>query len=350
MSVKNYEIKLKVLSPVHIGSGETLNPLRYVVKGNKLYFLNEMQYIKKLLNDPNSRLNQVVETNNIFIIANYFNDCFDEDDTDTWLYSYGVSDSFQMTFNNNLSNPDNQNQLLEFYRTDLFKTPVIPGSSLKGCFRTVLLSAMKKALSISTITRQTRGAYVPDPHGTEAKIVNMKYSLSGKPDIKTDPFKYFKVSDIDVDASSLTVKKIENMTAKRTSSLYYFSEMIDKGEQVYTGSLSIDSQFTKGLDSELGLNINNFIDFFIKSAKEYYRSVFENENVTLKSMGKTSSLKNIATQYARLNNTPNVAIFRLGKGQGCHSFSLEPKNLNPKSRNFADGESIGWVQIEFNER
>ncbi|HPK40860.1 MAG TPA: type III-A CRISPR-associated RAMP protein Csm5, partial [Candidatus Cloacimonadota bacterium] len=254
MNVKNYEIKLKVLSPLHIGSGETLNPLRYVVKNNILYYLNESQYIRELLKTPNSHLEQVVKTDNIYNIVNYFVDCFDETNTDTWQHSYKVDNQFQQAFDKNLKSPDNQNNLFEFYRTDLFKTPVIPGSSIKGCFRTVMLSAMQRKLKIEDVMEVVGdGKEKPNSQKTEAKILgNLSVKITEKAgkkltqtsiDVAKDPFKYIKISDIAVGTSAMTVKKIFNKKNNTDEGIPYYAEMLNKGDLVYSGTMSIDSRF-----------------------------------------------------------------------------------------------------------
>ncbi|HOD52942.1 MAG TPA: type III-A CRISPR-associated RAMP protein Csm5 [Candidatus Cloacimonadota bacterium] len=346
MSVKNYQIRLKVLSPLHIGSGEHLNPLNYIVKNNHLYYLNEGQYIKKLLNTPDSRLKEVVDTADIYNIVNYYYNQFDENDTQLYKHSYPVDPEFQSAFLNNLRSKDNQNLLLEFYRSELFSEPVIPGSSLKGCFRTILLSAMQTHLNTGIYQKRRGNRFVNDAQLTEASVMSMRINYE-KFDVKSDPFKYFKVSDIHAGTDSLTVQKIENKTTGRTSAIPYFAEVIKSSDQVYTGTLSINSEMTRYFDRSLNLNINNIANYLVQSAKVFYYNIIQKDILKLKSINSLNGLRSALVNYDSLKDTPNKAVFRLGKGQGCHSLSLRMSNLNPKSRNLAQNQTLGWVEIEF---
>lgn len=348
MNVKNYQIRLKVVSPLHIGSGEHLNPLNYIVKNNQLYYLNEGQYIKKLLNTPNSRLKEVVDTADIYNIVNYFYDQFDENDSQLFKHSYPVDSEFQTAFLNNLRSKDNQNLLLEFYRSELFSEPVIPGSSLKGCFRTILLSAMQTHLNTAIYQKRRGNRFVNDAQLTEASVMSMRINYD-KFDVKSDPFKYFKVSDIHVGTDSLTVHKIENKTTGRTSAIPYFAEAIKSSEQVFTGTLSINSEMTRFFDRSLNLNINNIANYLVQSAKVFYYNIIQKDAVKLNPMGLQNGLRSAVSCYKSLEKVTNKAVFRVGKGQGCHSLSLKMSNLNPKSRNLAQNQTLGWVEIEFVE-
>lgn len=350
MTVKNYSLKLKVLSPIHIGSGETLNPLRYLVKNGRLYFINEGQYIKKLLKMTNSRLKEVVEDTDIYSIVNYFVDCFDEKDSSTWTNSYEVSSDYEALFTKNLRNPDNQNLLFEFIRSKLFHEPIIPGSSLKGAIRTALLFGMNKKLSVNPVMTFDKRykRKVQNSQLTEAEIMNMNI-FNDRFDVKSDPFKYIKVSDINLSSDSLTVNRIENRTSGRPSGIPYYAEVLKKTDIIYTGTLSINSDFCRNLNEPFKLKPDEIAPFIIQSCKDFYQEVFRKDIKKYQDIKMTSSLQSIVTRYKEIYSNKNTFIVRLGKGQGCHSLSINTIELNPKSRNLAENYPLGWAEIELNE-
>ena len=46
--IENYKLKLKVLTPVHIGSGETIGKSEYVINGGRAYILDTYKLFKGL--------------------------------------------------------------------------------------------------------------------------------------------------------------------------------------------------------------------------------------------------------------------------------------------------------------
>lgn len=350
MTVKNYSLKLKVLSPIHIGSGETLNPLRYLVKNGRLYFINEGQYIKKLLKMTNSRLKQVVEDTDIYSIVNYFVDCFDEKDSSTWTNSYEVSSDYEALFTKNLRNPDNQNLLFEFIRSKLFHEPIIPGSSLKGAIRTALLFGMNKKLSVNPVMTydKYKKREIANSQLTEAEIMNMNI-FNDRFDVKSDPFKYIKVSDINLSSDSLTVNRIENRTSGRPSGIPYYAEVLKKTDLIYTGSLSINSDFSRNLNEPFRLKADEIAPFIIKNCKDFYNKIVVKDYNLLKGIQLQNSLATVLKTIESNKENPNKAVIRLGKGQGCHSLSINTSELNPKSRNLAENYPLGWAEIELVE-
>ncbi|MBP7563539.1 MAG: hypothetical protein KA886_07085, partial [Candidatus Cloacimonetes bacterium] len=138
-------------------------------------------------------------------------------------------------------------------------------------------------------------------------------------------------------------------TTGRTSAIPYFAEVIKSSDQVYTGTLSINSEMTRYFDRSLNLNINNIANYLVQSAKVFYYNIIQKDAVKLNPMGLQNGLRSAVSCYKTLEKVTNKAVFRLGKGQGCHSLSLRMSNLNPKSRNLAHNQTLGWVEIEFME-
>lgn len=129
--LKNYEFTLTVKGPVHIGDGKTLTKVDYFFYKDRIYFPNlhkMFSYIKQmhLINDYESFMysannNLTYWLNDKRIISAVAEKCTD--------YSISLVGS-------SASKPRN----LSTFVKDPYGNPYIPGSSLKGLIRTLLLA------------------------------------------------------------------------------------------------------------------------------------------------------------------------------------------------------------------
>lgn len=129
--LKNYEFTLTVKGPVHIGDGKTLTKVDYFFYKDRIYFPNlhkMFSYIKQmhLINDYESFMysannNLTYWLNDKRIISAVAEKCTD--------YSISLVGS-------SASKPRN----LSTFVKDPYRNPYIPGSSLKGLIRTLLLA------------------------------------------------------------------------------------------------------------------------------------------------------------------------------------------------------------------
>lgn len=128
--IENYKLKLKVLTPVHIGSGETIGKSEYVINGGRAYILDTYKLFKGLtqcgalkkyedsvMKIKGFSLNSFFQTNNI--PSSKYKD---------WaLYSFEIPEDA------------NSKQLnISSCVKDAYHKPYIPGSSLKGALRTAV--------------------------------------------------------------------------------------------------------------------------------------------------------------------------------------------------------------------
>lgn len=129
--LKNYEFTLTVKGPVHIGSGQTLSKMDYFFYKDRIYFPNfhkMFSYIKQmhLINDYESfmysaRNDLTYWLNRKRIISTVAEKCTD--------YSVALSKL-----------PNLKSWELNAFIKDPYCNPYIPGSSLKGLIRTLLLA------------------------------------------------------------------------------------------------------------------------------------------------------------------------------------------------------------------
>lgn len=141
--IKQYEVTLEVIGPVHVGSGRTLSKKSYVFSDKrhmemidleKMYiFLKSkglaekyeqyLMYISKRRNDRNDiKLQDWLERNHVKI----------SDIQDCVKYTIDCGDAIQI---------DSNDMQISEHIKDPYGLPYIPGSSIKGMLRTMLLSS-----------------------------------------------------------------------------------------------------------------------------------------------------------------------------------------------------------------
>ena len=122
---KKYEIE--IISPVHIGSGNTLQRgIDYVVRNDKTYFIDKERVFSKF------SIEDLKSISNIEHLREAFKNLFERENIEKFtLFS---------------SNTIPKNEVREFIK-DPYGNPYIPGSSIKGAIRTIILKSLAKSSS-----------------------------------------------------------------------------------------------------------------------------------------------------------------------------------------------------------
>src|SRR5690554_4069344 len=94
MSTK-YEFDLIPLSYIHIGSGEKLEPISYVIKDGYLYYINQGNYIDHLISKEEDRLYQILDECKLHEISQYLANSFDEKNRSLWITRYKFDKSIE---------------------------------------------------------------------------------------------------------------------------------------------------------------------------------------------------------------------------------------------------------------
>ena len=121
MNYEHYTVKLKLLGPVHIGDGSKIGKYEYVCDGDKLYVFDAVVLFDKIRD--RGLIFQYEENNQP--LTDFFK-------------QYGIDDykNWEKTY---ILNGIDDNVAIDSYIKDAYGCPYIPGSSLKGALRTVLL-------------------------------------------------------------------------------------------------------------------------------------------------------------------------------------------------------------------
>ncbi len=152
-----YYVKLKALSPIHIGSGETYEPTNYVIDDGYLYEFDEILFYKGLSESDKKRFLEIIEKNRndslfeLFIFIKHRKKLAKE----CAYRKVQISSGLQEYYNNNLgkiTQKSDKKGIREFNQFIIEKSQIlknknrlyIPGSSLKGAIITAYMEYLLK--------------------------------------------------------------------------------------------------------------------------------------------------------------------------------------------------------------
>lgn len=140
------KIKLEILSPVHIGTGEALDPFSYVIKdegnGPYLYSIDLPAWVE---DHPNpEELAQRFSSNTMAAVRSFISE-----NLDTALYSRSsariVSKEIYDEYRKKLNDQHNQLKISPALKNSYSCALLIPGSSIKGAIRTAVIDYLDRA-------------------------------------------------------------------------------------------------------------------------------------------------------------------------------------------------------------
>ena len=153
---RTFKLSLLTLAPIHIGNGEKYTSREFIYENKKFYFPDMGKFYNKMVEKrlaekfeafliqtrPNARNNRLISFLNDNRIA------------ERSFGGYSISE----TGLESDKNPDSAgaiNEVNKFIR-DAFGNPYIPGSSLKGAIRTILMNTTPKWNNKNAVTGSGR--------------------------------------------------------------------------------------------------------------------------------------------------------------------------------------------------
>ncbi|MFB3845105.1 MAG: type III-A CRISPR-associated RAMP protein Csm5 [Candidatus Cloacimonadaceae bacterium] len=360
-----FPMQIKLLSYLHIGSGEKLDPTDYVIKDGKIYYLNKLECIRQFLKTDKNRFQHIMQAANQNKIALYFYDNFNPDDSKLWTSFYKTDIQIENSYLENLKKENNQNLIAQFIRDPLNDMPYLPGSSIKGSFRTAIVAALKKGNRLNSDKDDI----------LQASLLGYFNEQRRKPDITNDPFKYLKFADVPLSLDCLTLKVTEVKKKGIKVSLPHYSgkglptppkqnlqskdnktgipettEVIDyHNASVYEAKLTIaDSIFNdKKLEQLTGKTSDwKWLANLLKSVNTFYQTKLSGEKEFFQSLNKGSFIDNLEQEFSKLQE--GECIIRMGKGAGRRFLTyLDNRIKDPLTRKVIGNEPLGWCKISF---
>lgn len=145
----DYNVKLKILTPVHIGSGDELDTFSFIYdnEDNAIKKINLKNFFKHLNEQSIKKYNEIINNKDINVtdLKKFIKSNVIQEDIE---YSLKVSDceDVKKKFNPEkiVENPDNNMKINNFKRDPVTGRILVPGSSVKGAIRTAILNFFLK--------------------------------------------------------------------------------------------------------------------------------------------------------------------------------------------------------------
>jgi CRISPR-associated protein Csm5 len=204
----NYE--LNILSPVHIGTGKQLTPFEFAITEGK-FVVMDMDTIIEANPQRADDLNSSVESDPIHFSLSDFLTTDEKTNPAFWKYSAALDATTEHVLQEELRKAKDMNvDVDEYIKTSVDHQVYIPGSSLKGAFRTALAYATFRADEYLFNELKKRLEMVDWRRSDEA--VDELIFLGARRDPKYDLFKTLRFSEsstLPADEQTLEIGKMK---------------------------------------------------------------------------------------------------------------------------------------------
>jgi len=330
---KRYKLRLTPLTPIHIGTGDEIDPLEYKIVakkdgGKRLYRLNLPTMIESLSSQKRDSFLQLLDGNDMIKLRQFI---FDNVDIQRHgFYDVVVNDSVYDVYQRKRSNQDNSLRINPMYRRLDTWQAVIPGSSIKGAIRTAVISQETKKR--------------PDERDKkwEQKVLNATSPYD-------DPFRVLLIEDLTLPKDALIVAEtviISRNPEKQSAdaggiqqfyevTFCYLDACLGEVERSELGN-SCHLTFFPGLRQKINaLNNSNIVEFDAKKiascCQKFYRNKMENEHRDFYSKRKHETVHTVSEQLLNISYGELEFPIRLGHFSHCESTTID-NYRNPQTR------------------
>ena len=193
--LSRWRMDISTLSPIHIGSGEEMDPFSYIIDNNVLYEFSQRKFLNDLSEQDRDYLLKVSDRD-LSSLQNFFGNHSDAAIANSIRISKVPSEFsslFQARLGKEASHDSKAINQLVIYRMQVDSAkdcPLCPGSSLKGSIRTALLESERQKQNITSLSNN-------------GKNFDLQKRLFGYRNFQDDPMRLVRVTD------SIWTKEIE---------------------------------------------------------------------------------------------------------------------------------------------
>jgi CRISPR-associated protein Csm5 len=315
--VGKMRVRVKVLSPVHVGNGERISRLEFLVEKGRLKVYKFDRIISTIERIANPQLK-----NNAYL---WFK-------TSKNLSLEEFLRNFKLTLEPNyeleINGSFNSSQVEEFIKT--LEGPYIPGSELKGSIRHLIACAWfmdKPDLVIEKVKQLLNSGRADDrkeQDKAEKYLEELVFYPKGERDAKFDVLKVLSIPDSQpLPYQSLRVEVPKLIGSNKT---LYPCEALKEGVE-FEMDIKINKNAYRGLETqrklpEIGKHFsdeNAFWDFLVECSRKFYSRLLDEEIKFFQNRQQDTE-----EHLKRLKNHLNTGgvLLRLGKHEGILSTTL----------------------------
>jgi len=310
-------VRVKVLSPVHIGNGEKISRLEFLVANGRLKVYKFDRIISTIERLANTQLR-----NNAYLWFKTSKNLSLEE----FLRNFKIN--LEPNYELEINGSFNSSQVEEFIKT--LEGPYIPGSELKGSIRHLIACAwfMDKSDLVINQVRQLLNIGKADDRkkqdDAEKYLENLVFYPKGEKDAKFDVLKVLSIPDSQpLPYQSLRVEVPKLIGSNRT---LYPCEALKEGVE-FEMEININKNAYRGLETqrklpEIGKHFsdeNTFWNFLVECSRKFYSKLLDEEISFFR-----NRQPNTEEHLKRLKNYLNTGgvLLRLGKHEGILSTTL----------------------------
>jgi CRISPR-associated protein Csm5 len=367
MGKERYKLTVEPITCVHIGTGERLTPLDYKIAlsktGRRLYVtFSSDSVIKKITNDSQkfSEFDKLSSLGDMKGMAAFFHKNSSNDDMN---YMCHCTKEFIRVYEANKEKDPLQNaaEVFQMYRPEGGRSPVIPGSSLKGSIRTAFLNGeLKKSFEKYELRR-----FVTERGEKEQQIQKELLKFT---DAKNDPFRALQIGDCIFEGKGTQcvgmIKNVKYDSQKQETIPYNSSQVLSEVIKGYfmendteinlcgESSFVINSDLSDVRLPQKAVSKKIAMQDIIKACNDFYLTEFENEYRKHYKEATNSECDAITNLYKELKSiatksASNEFIIRVGRWSQVEFVTYEndlryPRTPSKKGRKMPYG-TTRWV-------
>ena len=334
----NHTATLTPLTPIHIGTGETIEPYEYVIT-DRLYKFRPEEFVAGLDAREQERFLKLAGHDPI-VMREFVRNRFKNIKPDI-EYKADVHPTALKVYEERLRNIKSDLSISPCIKSG--GAPYIPGSSLKGAIRTAVLYNRVEV----PVTERDARKLEAETFGYDIRRRNGSYQ---RPDMTRDPFKFLKVGDSNKVKKSSRLETVtvhtkrdegwsEEMTMLREITLSTLTTPKHAPEFKLTLTTRNDPATGKTPFSVRRLikDCNNFYYLHLRREMEFLAGIPD-------AQGWYNALDKI---YEKLPE--NSCLIRFGWGTGFDgvtiNYAKEPKEIKKSRRLTADFAPLGWAEL-----
>lgn len=339
MRFEDIRLECEILSPVHIGTGEEIAAYDYFIQSGLLIKINLNKVIDSLSENELAQFNQINESGNFIGLRRFL---IKKSNDRTWLtgvteFTIPVSSEIEKKYNENIDNPANQLLIQLNQRTRISNNPILPGSSIKGAIRTAVLN--KLGTKFDHLPGNSRKA--------EGILLNAFNKKTGNFQVEWDPFKYFKIGDVQLNQGDSYICAVKNVSKDGQNRLK--TNEMQMIHEVFNSTL-VD----KSLKFEIVIKIgkmqagNEILDkrFIFNSCKGFYNHKLSTTNFDY---FQGTEIEDYIVKIMKQVNSSDEFLIRVGRFSGKESITLDKHRTGKlaATRNLAEGKyPMGWIKCK----
>ena len=338
--------RLEVLTPVHIGAGDLLSPLDYVIrKKDNSYWLCRIDLQGWLMqhgSDPS--VQGIIASGDVGSIRNMLNEKVDTAVfalNATRIADAGLAQRLLQAYGITTGSSGQRNKtgnVAGMLRNPVSDCPCIPGSSLKGAISTPLINSLDQKRTAQG-RESLRSCMEQDKRGSCTAVLTEMFG-----DIKSHAMQALKVSDcMTVNASCAIVRAVErSRKADKQGTPKDPCEAIMPGGASLWGRLMLDcSPKTPAITLPDGETIT--LSELAKLCNDFYLARFEREMSRFYQLPHFAETRKALQQIAdRLQHLDSSRTMLLRAGHYSHVESVTVDNNKPSTRKGRDGKPMPW--------